>query len=83
MFVTLLYNYFSAKQSGGKFLVRLEDTDRDRYTPEFLDYFKNMCDWLGIVPDRFSIGIQIHHLVHLFNQKETTLVKLIFYLIKV
>lgn len=48
---TLLYNYFLAKKHGGKFLVRLEDTDRDRYTPEFLDYFKDMCDWLGIVPD--------------------------------
>ena len=48
---TLLYNYFLAKQSGGKFLVRIEDTDRDRYTPDFLDYFRKMCDWLGIVPD--------------------------------
>lgn len=48
---TLLYNYFLAKKNGGKFYVRLEDTDRDRYTPSFLDYFKDMCDWLGIVPD--------------------------------
>ena len=48
---TLLYNYFLAKKFDGKFLVRLEDTDRDRYTPEFLDYFKNMCNWLGIIPD--------------------------------
>jgi len=48
---TLLYNYFLAKRHGGKFLVRLEDTDRDRYTPAFLDYFKDMCNWLGIVPD--------------------------------
>lgn len=48
---TLLYNYFLAKRHGGKFLVRLEDTDRDRYTPSFLKYFKDMCDWLGIVPD--------------------------------
>jgi len=48
---TLLYNYFLAKRHGGKFLVRLEDTDRDRYTPGFLTYFKDMCDWLGIVPD--------------------------------
>jgi glutamyl-tRNA synthetase len=48
---TLLYNYFLAKKSGGKFFVRLEDTDRDRYTASFLDYFKDMCDWLGIVPD--------------------------------
>jgi glutamyl-tRNA synthetase len=48
---TLIYNYFLAKKNGGKFYVRLEDTDRDRYTPSFLDYFKDMCDWLGIVPD--------------------------------
>lgn len=48
---TLLYNYLLAKKHGGKFLVRLEDTDRDRYTPEFLDHFKDVCDWLGIVPD--------------------------------
>jgi glutamyl-tRNA synthetase len=48
---TLLYNYFLAKRHGGKFLVRLEDTDRDRYTPSFLQYFKDTCDWLVIVPD--------------------------------
>ena len=48
---TLLYNYFLAKKNGGKFYVRLEDTDRDRYNASFLTYFKDMCDWLGIVPD--------------------------------
>jgi len=48
---TLLYNYLLAKKHGGKFLVRLEDTDRDRYTPGFLNYFRDTLDWLGIVPD--------------------------------
>jgi len=48
---TMLYNYFLAKKHGGKFFIRLEDTDRDRYTPSFLDYFKDTLDWLGIVPD--------------------------------
>jgi len=48
---TMLYNYFLAKRHGGKFLVRLEDTDRDRYTTSFLDHFKDTCDWLGIKPD--------------------------------
>lgn len=48
---TMLYNYFLAKRHGGKFLVRLEDTDRDRYNPDFLNHFKDMCDWLGIQPD--------------------------------
>lgn len=48
---TMLYNYLLAKRHGGKFLVRLEDTDRDRYNPDFLNHFKDMCDWLGIQPD--------------------------------
>lgn len=48
---TMLYNYFLAKKTGGKFLVRLEDTDRGRYTPEFVPYFKETLKWLGIVPD--------------------------------
>ena len=47
----MLYNYFLAKKHGGKFIVRLEDTDRERYVPEFLQYFKDTCDWLGIIPD--------------------------------
>ena len=28
---TALYNYLYAKQNGGKFLLRIEDTDRTRY----------------------------------------------------
>lgn len=48
---TMLYNYFLAKRNGGKFYVRLEDTDQDRYTPDFLEHFKEMCDWFGIKPD--------------------------------
>ena len=48
---TMLYNYFLAKRHNGKFIIRLEDTDRERYVPEFLQYFKETCDWLGLVPD--------------------------------
>lgn len=48
---TLLFNYLWAKKMDGKFLVRLEDTDRDRYTPEFLTHFRETLDWLGIEPD--------------------------------
>lgn len=48
---TLLYNYFLAKKNGGKFYIRLEDTDRDRYCDAFLKYIKDTLDWLGIVPD--------------------------------
>lgn len=48
---TLLYNYFLSKKLGGKFLVRLEDTDRERCTPEFLPHFQETLEWLGITPD--------------------------------
>ena len=48
---TLLYNYLLAKKHGGKFLVRLEDTDRERYNPDFLSNFKETLEWLGIEAD--------------------------------
>jgi glutamyl-tRNA synthetase len=48
---TLIYNYLLAKKHNGKFFVRLEDTDRDRYDASFLEYFKETLNWLGIVPD--------------------------------
>lgn len=48
---TMLYNYFVAKKAGGKFLIRLEDTDRGRYNAGFLPYFKETLKWLGIEPD--------------------------------
>lgn len=48
---TMLYNYFLAKKNGGEFIVRLEDTDKDRYNPKFLKHFRDTCDWLNIQPD--------------------------------
>jgi len=48
---TLIYNYLLAKKHNGKFFVRLEDTDRDRYDASFLEYFKETLNWLGITPD--------------------------------
>lgn len=48
---TMLFNYFLAKQTGGKFILRLEDTDRTRYTPSFIPYLKETLNWLGIEPD--------------------------------
>ena len=33
---TALYNYFFARSQGGKFILRIEDTDRERYSDESL-----------------------------------------------
>ena len=45
---TALYNYFFAKSQGGKFILRIEDTDRERYSDESLQDLYDTLDWLGI-----------------------------------
>ncbi len=48
---TALYNYLFAKKNGGKFLLRIEDTDQNRFVPGAEDYIRESLDWLGITPD--------------------------------
>lgn len=48
---TALYNYLLAKQNGGKFLLRIEDTDSERFVPEAEAYFEKALKWLGIDAD--------------------------------
>lgn len=48
---TALYNYLFAKKNGGKFLLRIEDTDQTRFVPGAEEYIKDALDWLGISPD--------------------------------
>lgn len=47
---TALYNYLFAKKMGGKFLLRIEDTDQNRFVPGAEDYIKESLEWLGISP---------------------------------
>ena len=53
---TALYNYLYAKQSGGKFILRIEDTDSQRFVPGAEEYILESLAWCGIVPDE---GIEI------------------------
>jgi len=46
-----LFNSVFAAQHGGKFIVRIEDTDRARYNAQSEGRILDMLDWLGIVPD--------------------------------
>ncbi len=46
-----LFNYVLAKRSGGKFVFRLEDTDRQRYLEGSERRILEMFEWLGITPD--------------------------------
>lgn len=43
-----LFNYFFAKANKGRFILRIEDTDRERYTKDALDDIYKTFDWLGI-----------------------------------
>ena len=48
---TALYNYLFAKQRGGKFILRIEDTDSQRFVPGAEEYILESLAWCGIVPD--------------------------------
>ncbi len=45
---TALFNYLYARQQGGKFLLRIEDTDRQRSTPAFEKEILDSLKWLGL-----------------------------------
>ncbi len=45
---TALFNYLFARHYGGKFLLRIEDTDRKRSTQESIDVIFQSLSWLGL-----------------------------------
>jgi glutamyl-tRNA synthetase len=45
---TALFNWLYARHTGGTFLLRIEDTDRERSTPEAVDAILNGMEWLGL-----------------------------------
>lgn len=48
---TALYNYLYAKQKGGDFIIRIEDTDSHRFVPGAEAYIIEALNWCGIIPD--------------------------------
>ena len=48
---TALYNYLFAKQHGGDFILRIEDTDSNRFVPGAEEYIIESLRWCGIFPD--------------------------------
>lgn len=53
---TALYNYLFAKQQGGDFLLRIEDTDQTRFVPGAEAYIIEAFEWLGL---KFDEGVGI------------------------
>jgi glutamyl-tRNA synthetase len=48
---TILYNYLFARQHGGEFILRIEDTDQSRYVPGAEEYILQCLHWCGLEPD--------------------------------
>lgn len=45
---TALYNYLLARRAGGQFILRIEDTDRERFVPEAEDDILEALRWAGL-----------------------------------
>lgn len=48
---TALYAYLFARQHKGQFILRIEDTDQQRFVPGAEDYIIESLRWCGILPD--------------------------------
>lgn len=53
---TALYNYLFARRHGGDLILRIEDTDSQRFVPGAEEYIVEALDWLGI---KFDEGVHI------------------------
>ena len=49
---TALFNYLQAKKIGAEFILRLDDTDKERSSLHFIDQINRDLEWLGINWDR-------------------------------
>ncbi|UEG53292.1 glutamate--tRNA ligase [Mucilaginibacter daejeonensis] len=48
---TVLFNYLFAKRNNGKFILRIEDTDQNRFVPGAEEYITECLKWCGLDPD--------------------------------
>jgi len=48
---TALHNWLLAKQAGGRFLLRIDDTDAERSREDYVEAIRADLNWLGLVPD--------------------------------
>jgi glutamyl-tRNA synthetase len=53
---TALYNWLAARGAGGKLILRIEDTDRERSTAANVDQILDAMEWLGLTYDEGPIS---------------------------
>jgi glutamyl-tRNA synthetase len=49
---TALHNALFARRHGGTFILRIDDTDRERSTADYDQAIRDDLDWLGLAPDK-------------------------------
>jgi len=85
---TALFNWMYAKALGGKFVLRIEDTDMVRSKPEYLDEILDSMKWLGLTwdeyykqSDRFELyrqyADQLHSEGKAYKEGEAVILKVI------
>jgi glutamyl-tRNA synthetase len=52
---TALFNWLYARRMGGKYLLRIEDTDRERSTEAAVKVILDGLTWLGLEPDEAPV----------------------------
>jgi len=52
---TVLFNYLFARQNGGDFVLRIEDTDQTRYVEGAEQYILDCLQWCGLTPDESPV----------------------------
>ena len=72
---TALFNYLFAKRHGGEYLLRIEDTDRERSTKEAMRAIDQGLSWLGLSPDEGQEYIYQSQRFDLYREKATELLK--------
>lgn len=53
---TALFNYLYARKHKGTFILRVEDTDQNRYVSGSETYIQEALEWCGMVPDEGPVN---------------------------
>jgi len=53
---TALFNYLFARNQKGKFILRIEDTDQNRFVEGAEEYIINALKWIGLTPDEGPVS---------------------------
>jgi len=72
---TALFEYLAAKSTGGKFYLRIEDTDRARFVEGSDKRLVEALEWLGLVPDNIDDIVVQSERLDLYRKYALQLVK--------